>query len=101
MRDFLRTRQSANQDTARSLAVSALAFIAADSDRLARFLSLTGLGPDTLRSAAADPAFLSSVLDYLAADEGLLVAFADHAGLKPEDVLRAHQLLRGPPANEP
>ena len=101
MRDSLRTRQSTNAESARSLAVSALAFIAADSDRLTRFLSLTGLGPHNLRTAAADPAFLSSVLDYLAADEALLVAFAGDAGLKPEAVARAHALLRGPPAGEP
>jgi len=101
MRDSLRSKQSANQDSARSLAVSALAFIAADSDRLARFLNLTGLGPHNLRTAAADPAFLSSVLDYLAADEALLVAFAADAGFKPEAVARAHGFLRGPAAGEP
>jgi uncharacterized protein DUF3572 len=100
MRDSPRAKQSANLDSARSLAVSALAFIAADSDRLARFLNLTGLGPHNLRSAAADPAFLSSVLDYLSADEALLVAFATDADLKPEAVARAHELLRGRPAGE-
>ena len=96
MRDSLKSRQSASVDSARSLAVSALAFIAADSDRLSRFLGLTGLGPDNLRTAAAEPAFLGSVLDYLVADEGLLVTFAAEAGLKPESVVRAHAVLRGP-----
>ena len=96
MRDSLKSKQSATADSARSLAVRALAFIAADSDRLNRFLSLTGLGPHNLRTAAADPAFLSSVLDYLAADEELLVAFAAEAGLKPEAVARAQAALSGP-----
>ena len=96
MRDSLKSSQSTSVDSARSLAVSALAFIAADSDRLNRFLSLTGLGPDNLRTAAADPAFLGSVLDYLVGDEALLVDFAADAGLKPEAVARAHALLRGP-----
>ena len=81
MRDSVKSRQSASVDSARSLAVSALAFIAAGSDRLNRFLSLTGLGPDNLRNAAADPAFLGSVLGYLVADEALLVEFAADAGL--------------------
>ena len=80
----------------RSLAVSALTFIAADPDRLSRFLGITGLGPDNLRTAAADPAFLGSVLDYLVADEKLLVEFAADAGLKPEAVSRAHAALRKP-----
>ena len=93
MRDSLKSKQSTNPDSARSLAVRALAFIAADSDRLNRFLNLTGLGPHNLRTAAADPAFLSSVLDYLVTDEALLVAFAADAGLKPEAVARAHEAL--------
>jgi Protein of unknown function (DUF3572) len=96
MRDSLKTKQSANLEAGRSLAVSGLAFIAADSDRLSRFLNLTGLGPHNLRTAAADPAFLSSVLDYLVGDEALLLAFAADAGLKPEAIARAHAALRGP-----
>jgi hypothetical protein len=100
MGDSLKKMQSASVDSARSLAVGALAFIAADSDRLSRFLSLTGLGPDNLRTAAADPAFLGSVLDYLVTDEGLLVEFAADAGLKPEAVARAHAALCGPTEGE-
>jgi Protein of unknown function (DUF3572) len=96
MRDSLKTKQSASLQAGRSLAVSGLAFIAADSDRLSRFLNLTGLGPHNLRTAAADPAFLDSVLDYLVGDEQLLLAFAADAGLKPEAVARAHAALRGP-----
>ncbi len=96
MRDSLKTKQSASLEAGRSLAVSGLAFIANDSDRLSRFLNLTGLGPHNLRTAAADPAFLDSVLDYLVADETLLLAFAADAGLKPEAVARAHAALRGP-----
>jgi Protein of unknown function (DUF3572) len=101
MRDSLKSRQSATVDSAQSLAVTALGFIAADSDRLSRFLSLTGLGPDNLRTAAADPAFLGSVMDYLIADEALLVAFAADASVKPEAVARAHFVLRGPSEGEP
>ena len=77
MRDSLKSKQSSSPDSARSLAVSALAFIGADPDRLSRFLGLTGLGPHNLRSAAADPAFLDSVLDYVVADEELLYWLTD------------------------
>jgi len=101
MRDSLKSKQSATADSARSLAVRALGFIAADSDRLNRFLGLTGLGPHNLRTAAADPAFLSSVLDYVAADEELLVAFAAEAGFKPEAVAQAHHVLSGPAEGGP
>ena len=100
MRDSLKNMQSASSDSARSLAVSALTFIAADPDRLSRFLGITGLGPDNLRTAAADPVFLSSVFDYLVADEKLLIEFAADAGLKPEAVARAHAALCRPPEGE-
>src|SRR5271156_6085726 len=93
MRDSLKKMQSASADSAQSLAVSALTFIAVDPHRLNRFLGITGLGPDNLRTAAADPAFLGSVLDYLVADEKLLVEFAADAGLKPEAIARAYEAL--------
>ncbi len=80
-----------------ALAVEGLAFLAAEPARLERFLAVTGLGPHNLRRAAADPAFLVSVLDYLAGDERLVVAFADGAGRRPEEVMRTVEALRGPP----
>ena len=55
----------------------------------------SGMGPEMIRKAAADPGFLAGVLDYIAADESLLIAFAQHAGVKPQVVERAHMLLGG------
>jgi hypothetical protein len=75
------------------MAISALSFLASDSQRLDRFLSVTGLGPANLRAAAASPSFYGSVLAYLVADEPLLVEFAAEAGLTPEDVVRAQAQL--------
>jgi hypothetical protein len=100
MRDSLKAKQSTNLDSAQALAVSALGFIASEPDRLNRFLSLTGLGPENLRTAAADAGFLGSVLDYVVGDEHLLVEFAADAGLKPEAVARAQAVLRGPNEDE-
>jgi hypothetical protein len=97
MRDSSKAMQSAKTDFGRSVAVSALSFLGADAERLRRFLDVTGLGPHNLRGAAADPAFYGSVLEYLVADEQLLVRFAADAGLEPEAVARAHQALCGPP----
>jgi hypothetical protein len=78
------------------LGVAALGFLAADSDRLTRFLGLSGLGPHNLRAAAADPGFLSAVLDYLLCDEPLLIAFAAEQGLAPERVASARRAMDGP-----
>jgi hypothetical protein len=96
MRDSSKAPQSASADFSRSLAVAALTFLAADAERLRRFLEMTGLGPHNLRNAAQDPAFYGSVLEYLVADEQLLVRFAAESGVKPEVVARAHQALCGP-----
>jgi hypothetical protein len=96
MRDSSRAVQSGSADLARSVAVAALTFLAADAGRLHRFLDITGLGPHNLRDAAKDPAFYGSVLEYLVADDELLVRFAADAGFEPEAVVRAHQALCGP-----
>ena len=95
-------RSSTAVEAGRDLAVEALVFLGADATRLDRFLAITGLGLHNLRRAAADPAFLVSVLDYLLADERLLVAFAAELGRSPEDVVRAGEALGGPrPADDP
>jgi Protein of unknown function (DUF3572) len=64
------------QAAAEQLAVAALGFIAGEPERLGRFLAMTGLGPASIRDAASEPQFLAGVLDHVAADEPLLLAFA-------------------------
>lgn len=81
---------------ANELAVSALVFLAADSDRLGRFLALSGIEPQTIRLAAKEPGFLAGVLDHIAGDENLLLAFAEENQIRPQDVTRARILLAGP-----
>jgi uncharacterized protein DUF3572 len=78
-----------------NLAIQALGFLAGDPERLGRFLSLAGIGPEMIRAAASDPAFLAGVLDHVASDEPLLLAVADHIGVKPEAVMRARAALSG------
>jgi hypothetical protein len=85
---------------AEALAIQALGFLASDGDRLGRFLALTGLGPESLRAAAASPDFLASVLAHVAEDEALLIAFAADAGVAPERIGSAARQLAGPPPGE-
>lgn len=80
------------------IAITALSFLASEPERLGRFLSLTGLGPQNLRDSARQPAFLGQVLAYLCGDEALLITFAQSAGLAPEAVAKAHVQLAGPAA---
>jgi hypothetical protein len=88
-------RSSTGAPEAQETAVAALAWFAEDSERLQRFLAVSGLGPQNLRSAAADPGFFSAILDYLATDESLLIAFATHINLTPEFVMQARFRLGG------
>src|SRR5271157_2988127 len=96
MRQPTKAQLSTSADSGRSMAVAALAFLAADLERLERFLSVTGLGPNNLRAAAGDPGFCGSILDYLLADEPLLLAFVANAGLEPGDVVQASRKLSHP-----
>jgi hypothetical protein len=82
-------------EIAEMLAIQALTFIAADAERLGRFLAITGIGPADIRHAAKEPHFLAGVLDHIAGDEALLLQFAGHAGVNPDTVGRARQALGG------
>lgn len=80
---------------AETVALQALAFIAADDRLIDRFLSLTGMAPSELRDNARDPSVLGAVLDFLLADESLVVAFAAASDLSPEAPMRARMGLPG------
>jgi hypothetical protein len=83
------------RDAAESIALSAFQFLASDGERLERFLAISGLDIEGLRSASRTPGFLSGVLDHFSSDEALLIAFAAEAGLPPEQVETARRTLAG------
>jgi hypothetical protein len=83
------------QEGAESLAIQALVFIAADAERTRAFLAATGLAPESIRAAAAERDFLCGVLDYLAGDEPLVLAFAAQAAVDPSDLAAARSALGG------
>jgi hypothetical protein len=87
------SRSSTGQGEAQEIAIAALGWIAEDAERLQLFLAASGLGPQNLRSAARDSGFLAAVLDFLASNESLLIAFADHQQTSPERVMQAHVRL--------
>ena len=82
---------------AETLAIQALSFIAADPDRLGGFLAATGMGPGDIRAAARESLFLAGVLDHIAADETLLLAFAAETKSDPRIIERAQHALSGRP----
>src|SRR5690349_4897368 len=78
---------------AEDIAVQGLSFLAAAPERLGRFLEMSGLTPQGIRTAAQSPAFLAGVLDYLVSEDELLLSFAAEVGLKPEIVMQARHML--------
>ena len=92
----MRARKTLDRPAAEDIAVKALTLLTRDQERLARFLALTGLGPETVRAAAGSPGFLRAVLDHVAGHEDLLVGLADEMGTRPETIVEARRVLAGP-----
>ena len=80
---------------AEELALSALGWIAASDDLMGVFLGTTGSSLDTVRSQAADPAFLGSVLDFLLMDDSWVSGFCDANSLDCRQPMIARQMLPG------
>ena len=87
--------KSSPRDAAESLAIQALTWLSGDGERLGRFLTLAGLGPQSLRAAAREPGFLAAVLEHVSGDQALLKEFAAETGFEPVDVDRARRVLAG------
>jgi hypothetical protein len=85
----------ASTELAETLALKAMAFIAADERRLSAFVALSGSGLDDLRTRADDPEMLAAVLDFLLSDEAVLLEFCDQEGLDPTEPGRARRQLPG------
>src|SRR5229473_8600757 len=88
------TKRTQNpREVAEIVAIQALSFVAGDPERLGVFLAESGIGPETLRSAAADPHFLISVLDFVLRDDLTVKAFASASQLHPTNIAAARQVL--------
>ncbi len=86
-------RRPQGLENAENLAVEFLGFLAADPERMSRFLSLSGLEVAHLRQAAAQDGFLAGLLAHLLGDEALLLEFAAAGGHRPEEIAAACRAL--------
>ena len=84
------------REVAEIVAIQALSFVAGDAERLGLFLAESGIGPEPLRTAAADPQFLASVLDFVMRDDATVKAFAAASQLHPTNIAAARQALNDP-----
>ncbi|MHA7820375.1 MAG: DUF3572 family protein [Erythrobacter sp.] len=78
---------------AATLALAAIGWMLQDTDRAERYLSLTGLDPDSLRAGLEDRSVLGSALEFLANHEPDLVRAAEALAVTPEELVAARQDL--------
>ncbi len=82
--------------SAEILALEALSWLAGTDGGLERFLAATGSDPATLRAAAGSRDTARSLLDFLLANEDLLLAFCDATQTAPQAIHAALHRLEGP-----
>lgn len=80
-------------ESAETMALRALAYVAGDADLGPRLLELTGLDASGLRARAADSAVLAATLQFLAAHEPSLVACAAALDVRPSALIDAERYL--------
>ena len=91
----MKPRNELSREAAEKLAIQALTYLASDSERLDRFLALSGMDHASIRAASTEPGFLSGVLEHVAGDERLLIEFAEFVELNPLEIDRARATLSG------
>lgn len=84
-----------NENTATTLALSAISFIVANDVLRDRFLAMTGLDGNELRERLAEKDFLASVLEFLVSHEPDLIEFSETVEEKPEQIVLAWRKLGG------
>lgn len=83
------------QESAETIALQALGWLAGNDDLFPTFLGSTGAAPSEIAERAAEPAFLASVLDFLLMDDDWIIAFCDAAGLAYTDPRNARAVMPG------
>lgn len=79
-----------------AMGVEILNRLAADPERLGRFIDLTGLRADTLRDVAGRPEFWVALFEYVVSDEPLLLEIAREINEPPERIAAAQRRLSPP-----
>ena len=86
-------------DTATSIAIAGLQFIAGDEEQISRFISLTGISPEEMRRSAGSKSFLIAVLEFFMGDEPTLLSFAASQNIDPADIQKALHAFSPPGLN--
>jgi len=84
-----------NTENAEILALQGLGWLASDEDGLQRFLNLSGLDAAALRFQAGTLEMNVAVLDFLLAQEDLLLRFCEAQAIPAREVHLARHRLGG------
>lgn len=84
-----------SQESAETLGLQALAWLAGNEDLWPVFLGATGASAEDARTRAGDAEFLGSVMDFLLMDDAWITGFCDAQGLAYDMPMRARAALPG------
>jgi hypothetical protein len=84
-----------SQESAETVALQALGWLAGNEDLLPVFLGATGASEADVRSGASDPAFLGGLLDFLMMDDAWVISFCDSVSMPYERIMQARYALPG------
>lgn len=83
------------RESAETLALQCLAWLAGNEDLLPVFMGASGVSEEDLRQGAGDPVFLGSVLDFVMMDDAWVIDFCATQGIPNESLMRARMALPG------
>ena len=83
-------------ENAEILALEALSWLAGQEGGLERFLAASGSDVDTLKAAAGSPDTARALLEFMLANEDLLLAFCEATSTKPQAIHTALRHLEAP-----
>lgn len=87
-------------ERAETIALQALAWIAADEELLPRLAGATGMSLEDARNRAQEPAFLAGVLEFLCMEDEWIRRFCDDQGLPYDAPMKALMALPGQQRDE-
>jgi hypothetical protein len=94
------TAEAGAAGQAEETAAAILGWLAGEPEMLQRFLALSGIAPQQIRSAMAEPGFLAGMIDFVMGHEPTLLAFCEATGTKPETVVAAAYHYAGPQSGD-
>lgn len=83
------------QATAELLAVQVLGWLAQDHARIAAFLAASGTASGSLRDRVQEPEFLLAIIEFLMADEAMLLECSTALDIPPQTPADARAALPG------